>query len=107
MEDDFDFSALGIEHLRHDDFGQVGDDVPDARLAIRNLRRVVLLGEPGAGKTTTLLKLTVDLVREAQANPDAKLPLYIPLREFDGSTPFADFIRAKAHNLQVAYDRPA
>ena len=105
LDDDFDFSTLGIEHLRHDDFAKAGDDVPDARIAIRELRRAVLLGEPGAGKTTTLLKITVDLARAAQTDPKAKLPIYIPLREFDGSTAFAEFVRAKTHNLQAAFDR--
>ncbi len=104
-DDDFNFSAVGIEHLRHDDFAKAGEDVPDARIAIRDLRRAVLLGEPGAGKTTTLLKLTVDLARAAQSDPAAKLPVYIPLREFDGTLPFSDFIRTKTHNLQAAFDR--
>ncbi|MDX2138249.1 MAG: SUMF1/EgtB/PvdO family nonheme iron enzyme [Chloroflexota bacterium] len=105
LDDDFDFSAVGIEQVRGEDFGKPGDDVPDARIAIRDLRRAVLLGDPGAGKTTTLLKLVVDLARAAQDDPAAKLPLYIPLREFDGSTTFDAFVRAKAHNLQSAFDR--
>ncbi|MBK8030082.1 MAG: TIR domain-containing protein [Chloroflexi bacterium] len=104
-DEDFSFSTVGIERLRQDDFAKVGDDVPDARAAIRDLRRVVLLGEPGAGKTTTLLKLTVDQARVAQSDPTAKLPVYIPLREFDGAFSFSDFIRAKSHNLQAAFDR--
>jgi hypothetical protein len=105
LDDDFDFSAVGIERVRGEDLGKPGDDVDDARAAILALQRAVLLGDPGAGKTTTLLKLVVDLARAAQTDPDAKLPLYIPLREFDGETTFAAFVRAKAHNLQAAFER--
>ena len=105
LDDDFTFSSIQMEHLTHDDFGKPGEDVPDARKVIHEMRRAVLLGDPGAGKTTTLLKITVDLARAAQSNPNAALPLYIPLREFNGSMPFDDFIRAKTHNLQLAFDR--
>jgi len=105
LDDEFVFSSIALEHLAHDDFAKAGADVPDARKAIRDLRRAVLLGDPGAGKTTTLLKIAVDLARGAQSDPTVKLPVYIPLREFDGSTPFAEFVRAKTHNLQAAFER--
>ena len=98
-DDEFAFTHIGLEQLVHEDFGKPGKDVPDARQAIRDLRRVVLLGDPGAGKTTTLLKLAVDLARAAQIDPTAKLPIYIPLREFDGSTPFGEFVQSQAYNL--------
>ncbi|MDZ4771318.1 MAG: TIR domain-containing protein, partial [Chloroflexota bacterium] len=96
-EDEFVFSTVGLEHLPHDDFTKAGEDVADARLAIRLLRRAVLLGDPGAGKTTTLLKFAVDLARAAQTDMDARLPIFVPLREFNGAQPFADFVRSKAN----------
>ena len=100
----FTVSHIGLEQLMHEDFGKPGDDVLDVRRAIRDLCRVVLLGEPGAGKTTTLLKLTVDLAHAAQYDITAKLPLYAPLCEFDGTVSFTDFVRGKAYTLQDHFD---
>ncbi|MCZ7569323.1 MAG: NACHT domain-containing protein [Ardenticatenaceae bacterium] len=47
--------------------------------AIEELRRVVLLGEPGAGKTTTLRKLEMDRIERARRDPAAPIPLFVPL----------------------------
>jgi hypothetical protein len=66
LDDDFfTFSSVQMERLDGEDFGKAGQDVPDARQAVRDMQRAVLLGEPGAGKTTTLRKLAVDLARAA------------------------------------------
>jgi formylglycine-generating enzyme required for sulfatase activity len=70
---------------------------------MRDLRRSVLLGDPGAGKTTTLLKLTVELARAAQADPAAKLPVFVPLRQFNGETDFATFVQRQTYTLQDLY----
>jgi hypothetical protein len=99
----FDLKQLGLEAVKGDDFDGRDDDVDDARQPIRDYRRVVLLGEPGAGKTTTLLKLVVDYARAAQADSAAIIPVFVPLREFNGDQPFAAFVRAKLGILQEAF----
>lgn len=96
---------LGMEQLHGKALSEIGDTVPDARVPLRELRRVVLLGEPGAGKTTTLLQLTVDLAKEAQKDAQAKLPVFIPLRAFQGDMPFVEFIRGQMATLQSQYER--
>jgi hypothetical protein len=48
-------------------------------------RRVLLLGAPGAGKTTTLLDTVQKLTREALADPDAPIPLLINLSRWRGT----------------------
>mgnify|MGYP000252022375 CR=1 FL=1 len=99
--DDDPFTGLALEQRKQDDLAQPGEIVPDARAAIAALRRVVLLGEPGAGKTTTLIQTTFDLARAAQREPlGAPLPLFVPLREFDGALSFAAFVESRMHNLQ-------
>jgi HEAT repeat protein/DNA polymerase III delta prime subunit len=42
-------------------------------------RRLLLLGAPGSGKTTTLLHIAQQLIAEAVANPTAPLPLLVNL----------------------------
>jgi len=101
MEMLFDLKQLGLEQVRHEDFSQRGEEVTDARQPIREYQRVVLLGEPGAGKTTTLLKLVVDYARQAQTDAESLLPVFVPLREYNGEQPFASFVQQKLGILQA------
>ena len=43
---------------------------------------MVLLGEPGGGKTTTILKLAVNLLETARQNPQAPIPFLIELKRW-------------------------
>ena len=45
-------------------------------------RRLLLLGSPGSGKTTTLLHLAHGLIAEARRDPDALVPLVVNLSQF-------------------------
>ena len=51
----------------------------DAIGKILEIRQAVLLGEPGGGKTTTLLKLASHLLEKAQQDPQQAVPLFIRL----------------------------
>lgn len=42
-------------------------------------RRLLILGEPGAGKTTSLLKLAAELIAQAQQNQTAPIPVIFEL----------------------------
>ncbi|NOT61357.1 MAG: hypothetical protein HOP19_14155, partial [Acidobacteria bacterium] len=53
------------------------EEVQDAIAAMLESRRVILLGEPGGGKTTTLQKLAAQLIEAARTNPQEPLPLLI------------------------------
>lgn len=96
---------VDMEHVRGEQFDQPGDLIPDARLPLREMGRVILLGEPGAGKTTTLQQLAIDMARGAKDNPTAPLPVFVPLRSYQGTEPFADFVRGWLFTLQSQYDR--
>lgn len=91
---------LGIQYVDGVDCVPIDRTVEDARIPIREKQRVILLGEPGSGKTTTLLQLAVDLAEDAQADSAKPLPVFVPLRSFQGECPFADFVRRQMHNLQ-------
>jgi hypothetical protein len=57
-------------------------------------QRVLLLGAPGAGKTTTLLAFARDRVAERLHDPSAPLPIIAQIRTWDSKppTPMADWL---------------
>jgi hypothetical protein len=52
--------------------------------ALRESQRVLILGEPGIGKTTTLFKFADELRLRALEDADAPIPVIVPLREWRG-----------------------
>ena len=71
-----------LEHLAR----RVAMDLPekiqqyeDIQSAFSQVSRAVLLGEPGAGKSTTLRKLASDQIERAKTDPEAAIPLFISL----------------------------
>jgi formylglycine-generating enzyme required for sulfatase activity len=72
---------------------------------IRRIRRAVLLGEPGGGKTTTIWKLAAELVAEAAQDREAPIPLLIRLgRWTDADQPLSDFIASQLGDLGASLD---
>jgi hypothetical protein len=72
---------------------------------MRRLRRAVLLGEPGGGKTTTIWKLAAELVNEAVADRNAPLPLLIRLgRWTEAEQPLHTFIASQLGDLGAYLD---
>ncbi|MCC7160991.1 MAG: HEAT repeat domain-containing protein [Anaerolineae bacterium] len=72
----------------------------DLRDAIEKHGDLVLLGEPGAGKTTTLWRLMFDyaqrgLTPHQAAQSPIRLPVLISLGRYDSNTPILDFVRTE------------
>ncbi len=80
------------ERARFDDLAQAVDQAIDEDG--QPLRRFVLLGEPGAGKSTALRKLALQAVRARLAAPAAPFPLFIRLSEHRIGSP-AEFLAAE------------
>jgi hypothetical protein len=56
----------------------------EARKGILELRRVALIGDPGAGKSTTLARLAYEFANAALQAEDRALPLLVPLAAYRG-----------------------
>jgi HEAT repeat protein/DNA polymerase III delta prime subunit len=54
--------------------------------------RVLLLGEPGSGKTTTLLAFATEIAEQRLSNPDLLLPVYAPIHTWDGKSKITDWL---------------
>jgi hypothetical protein len=67
-----------------------------------DLEQAVLLGEPGAGKTTTLFKLASDKLKRAQTDLQAPLPLMVELGKWtDPKQSLMAFIKAQLGGLDA------
>ena len=61
--------------------------------------RFALIGEPGAGKSTTLAKLFSELSDRAQGCPDEPIPILLRLNNFSTAQPFRDFVRSTCQKV--------
>lgn len=66
---------------------------------IKSRRRVALLGEPGAGKSTTLWRLVSELALECLKNPEAPLPLLVPLGGYNAESTLIEYIQKSSETL--------
>lgn len=103
------------KNLRYKDpqdqgLSQAGEKLADLRdaILIHKKTRLVILGEPGCGKTTTLERLALDLARQRLSDPqNAKIPLRVDLELFDNTPPNPDsFLRDQWQKtgLSASYD---
>ncbi len=65
---------------------------PNVRERIQSLQRVVLLGEPGAGKTFMLARLALDSAEAYRRDPSHPLLVFVPLSRYDTAEPFQAFV---------------
>lgn len=82
-----------------------GITVQDIREAIHQHKktRVVILGEPGAGKTTTLDRFALDLARECLRDSlRGKIPFRIDLFTFTGEEQPSDFLKREWEKTGLA-----
>jgi formylglycine-generating enzyme required for sulfatase activity len=66
--------------------------VDDLRTAVAEHRRIILLGDPGSGKTTTLWRLAYDYATAARDDGRAPLPVLVPLGGYTDDGPFGAYL---------------
>jgi energy-coupling factor transporter ATP-binding protein EcfA2 len=67
--------------------------------------RVLLLGEPGSGKSTTLIHAALEACREAQLDRGAPIPVVIPLNLYEPHQSIEDFVKEQMPGLESEYER--
>ncbi len=86
------FIPPGFEKLVEHGYGERVEvrrvPVDDLRAAVAEHRQVILLGEPGSGKTTTLWRLAYDYAVAARDDGRAALPVLVPLGGYTDPGPF-------------------
>ncbi len=71
--------------------GQFGNDAPiESVFDASGL--LIILGEPGCGKTTTLLELAQSLVNRAETNPNERIPVVLNLSSWKKGQLLSDWI---------------
>ncbi|MBN1641912.1 MAG: SUMF1/EgtB/PvdO family nonheme iron enzyme [Anaerolineae bacterium] len=90
------FVPRGFEMLAKHGFGDQVETrrvrVNDLREAIAEHRRIILLGDPGSGKTTTLWRLALEYAQTAREDPDAPLPVFVPLGGYSDERPLQMYL---------------
>ena len=77
----------------------VGTRVIDKFEELGEGRSLLILGEPGAGKTTTLLELTRDLIKKAELNVTLPIPVVFNLSSRTNiKQPIADWLVQELHS---------
>lgn len=79
---------------------QHADPVPDVPDHLMELKRAVLIGVPGAGKTVTLEQLMIRHAQACQKDRQHPIPVLVPLARFDGKQSFTDYARSYLINLR-------
>ncbi|MBN1580088.1 MAG: SUMF1/EgtB/PvdO family nonheme iron enzyme, partial [Anaerolineae bacterium] len=78
--------------------------VDDVRAAVAKHKRIVLLGDPGSGKTTTLRYLAHAYALAAQENEHALLPVFVPLGGYTQDEPFEAYVVRQLGGLAAGPD---
>jgi formylglycine-generating enzyme required for sulfatase activity len=99
-----EFESFIDERLKPDDHARLERrDYDDILKAIDEMKQLVILGDPGSGKTTSLWRIAADQADRATTNATAPIPVFIRLGEAGGFHTLDDMIRATLGQLGEFY----
>ncbi|MBL8293215.1 MAG: SUMF1/EgtB/PvdO family nonheme iron enzyme, partial [Bryobacterales bacterium] len=90
--------------LQHNSMERETKEYPDILEAFDKVERAVLLGDPGAGKSTTLRRLALELARRAEKEEGAALPLLADLGKWSGEEGLWEFLKGCAPKIGWAVE---
>ena len=67
--------------------------------------RLLILGEPGAGKTTSLLDLALELVARAEADPQQRIPVVVDLSDWQPTAPEATSMWGRVASRRAGFSQ--
>jgi formylglycine-generating enzyme required for sulfatase activity len=104
---DQEFGLLGRRNPRQDEepAAQIQKRFDDIIVAFDQAPRAVLLGEPGAGKTSTLWKVAASRYRLAREDPKIALPILLRLGEWTEPVSWDDFVAGRLGRLATDLPR--
>ncbi|MFM9264813.1 tetratricopeptide repeat protein, partial [Tychonema sp. BBK16] len=67
--------------------------------------KLLILGEPGAGKTTSLLDLALELVARAEADPQQRIPVVVDLSDWQPTAPQATSMWGRVASRRAGFSQ--
>lgn len=95
--------ALIKQALQNDGATLQTEALSSWQAALQQMPRFVLLGEPGAGKSTILRRMAVDAGHAYLSDTTQPLPFFVRLSEWSRDTNAPDFIRMQWHEQQLPH----
>ncbi len=85
--------AMDLDADHHEPETEEAQHVENILDQLTQCHRVVLVGEPGAGKSFTLRRLVMRYVN--QFDTVGRVPVFVPLNAFKGNVSFYDYVKAQ------------
>lgn len=96
---------LRIDFQKFDEDGEKRDREDDICKCVDEFtKKIVLLGEPGCGKSVSLLKLTIDYAVRAMRDEKEPIPILIPLGSYKDDVEPIEYVKKRIEKDTISID---